>query len=119
MRRSVLFLDVDRRLRSGTDEVLVHLWHHAVVRRRGVARRRVPHHGRRGARHGEVGGVSWQGSPHHLTLRWRRGDHLVVGRVAVPGRVAGREVVVREVRVVSFGRPRQSPGRVLAVVGVV
>ena len=112
MRRSVLFLDVDRRLRSGTDEVLVHLWHHAVVRRRGVARRRVPHHGRRGARHGEVGGVRRQ-RPHHLTLRWRRGDHLVVSRVAVPGGVAGRQIVVREVRVVrvvSLGRPRHPHG---------
>jgi len=63
--------------------------------------------------------------PHHPALRWWRGDHLVVGWVAVPGRVAGRQVVVREVRVVrvvrvvGLGRPRHPPGRMLAVVGVV
>lgn len=116
-----LFLDVDRRLRGGPYEVLVHLRHDAVV-----AGRRVPHPGRCGAvGHGEVGGVGGVARPHHRPLRWWRGNHLVVARVAVPGWMARRQVVVREVRgvrgvrVVGLGRPRHPHGRMLAVVGVV
>ena len=114
MSRSFLFLDVDRRLRGGPYEVLVHLRHDAVVRGRRVAWRSVSHPGRCGAvRHGEVGGVTARTRPRHLTLRGWRGHHLVVGWVAVPGGVAGRQIVVREVRVVrvvSLGWPRHPHG---------
>ena len=101
--------------------MLVHLRHDGVVRGRGVTRRSVPHPGRCGAvgHGGEVRGVGGV-TRHHLTLRWRRGHHLVVGWVAVSGRVAGRQIVVREVRVVRVvslrRRARHTHGRMLAVV---
>jgi len=114
----LLLFDVNRSLRRGSYEVLVHLRREAVVRGRRMAGGRVPHPGRGGP--GEVGGVGRQGR-HQLTLgRWR-GDHLVVGGVVpaelhVPGGVAGGEIVVR---VVGLGRPGHTHRGVLAVVGVV